>query len=134
METEISCGIIVFDGEKVLLVKHKGGHTSFPKGHVEEGETEEQTAKREVKEELGIDISNDNIVDLGYPVVDFPVRFVFYLKKDINLKDVILQKDEVESVSYMSEDKLREVISNGLMHAGHTKVLERVLEYRNRGN
>jgi len=101
---------------------------------VDHGEEPIDTIKREVKEELGIDISNDNIVDLGYLVVDFPVRFVFYLKKDINLKDVILQKDEVESVSYMSEDKLREIISNGLMHAGHTKVLNRVLEYRNKGN
>lgn len=135
----IAVAIIYIENSKneFLIQKtsmQKGGHFSSTGGHVDHGEEPIDTIKREVKEELGIDISNDNIVDLGYLVVDFPVRFVFYLKKDINLKDVILQKDEVESISYMSEDKLREIISSGLMHAGHTKVLERVLEYRNRGN
>lgn len=55
MNKEVSCGIIVFDNNKVLLIKHKGGHTSFPKGHVEKGETLKVTAKRETKEETGID-------------------------------------------------------------------------------
>jgi 8-oxo-dGTP pyrophosphatase MutT (NUDIX family) len=51
MRTEVSCGIIVFDGDKVLLIKHNGGHTSFPKGHVEKGENFEVTAVRETEEE-----------------------------------------------------------------------------------
>ena len=55
MIKELSCGIIVFDNDKVLLIKHKGGHTSFPKGHVEKGETFKATARRETKEETGID-------------------------------------------------------------------------------
>ena len=54
MKTEVSCGIIVFDGDKVLLIKHNGGHTSFPKGHVEKGENFEVTAIRETEEETGI--------------------------------------------------------------------------------
>lgn len=33
----------------------KKGHWGFAKGHVEEGETEEETAKREVAEETGIE-------------------------------------------------------------------------------
>ena len=41
MKKEKSCGIIVFDEDRVLLIKHNGGHISFPKGHVEEGDPEE---------------------------------------------------------------------------------------------
>ena len=42
---------------QLLVIRHKqGGHWSFPKGHVEEGETEIQTALREVKEETGLSI------------------------------------------------------------------------------
>lgn len=41
-----------------------------------------------------------------------------------------MQKDEVESVSYMSERELKNIIKKGLMHKAHAKVLERVLEYR----
>lgn len=39
-----------------LLLRHKGnnGHWDFPKGHVEERETEEETMRREVQEETGL--------------------------------------------------------------------------------
>ena len=41
----------------VLMIRHKhGGHRSFPKGHVEAGETEHETAIREVEEETAVRI------------------------------------------------------------------------------
>ena len=110
--------------------KKKGGIYSSTGGHVGHNEEPIETIKREVKEEIGIDISNDNIIDLGFLISDFPVRFIFYLKKNIDLNDVILQKDEVESILYMSEDELKQVIEKGLMHKAHAIVLNRVLDYR----
>ena len=56
---EKSCGCIIINDGKVLLVKHNIGHWDFPKGHVEEGETEEETARREVKEETNLDVEID---------------------------------------------------------------------------
>lgn len=61
MTEEKSCGALVYrtkqEGVEILLLKHRfGGHWSFPKGHVEHGETECETALREVKEETGLDI------------------------------------------------------------------------------
>lgn len=61
MKREKSCGAIVFKYEggrlMILTLRHKhGGHWSFPKGHVEGGETEVETALREVKEETALDI------------------------------------------------------------------------------
>lgn len=58
---ECSCGAVVYReiGGKIryLVIKNKrSAHWSFPKGHVEPGETYEQTAKREVLEEAGIHI------------------------------------------------------------------------------
>lgn len=57
---ERSCGAIVFLGdegeERVLLVQHNPGHWSFPKGHVEEGESDRETAVREVLEETGLHV------------------------------------------------------------------------------
>lgn len=38
----------------VLLVKHENGGLVFPKGHVVSGETHEQAALREVREETGL--------------------------------------------------------------------------------
>ena len=37
-----------------LLVKHGKGHWGFPKGHAEKGETERETALRELREETGV--------------------------------------------------------------------------------
>lgn len=108
----------------------KGGHYSSTGGHIDHGEKPLDTIKREVKEELGIDISNDDIISLGFLAIDFPIRFMFYLKKDIDLKDIKLQKDEVESVSYMSMDEINEIIDKGLMHKAHEKVLKKVLEFK----
>lgn len=55
---EKSCGAVVFreeDGKQLYLVLHYSeGHWDLPKGHVEAGETEEETARREILEETGI--------------------------------------------------------------------------------
>lgn len=55
---EKSCGAVVWRREagqrQYLLVRHNGGHWSFPKGHVEDGETEAETAAREILEETGL--------------------------------------------------------------------------------
>lgn len=39
---------------QVLLILHQKGHWAFPKGHPEPGETNLETAARELKEETGI--------------------------------------------------------------------------------
>ena len=58
MIEDFSCGVIpyrVVDGTRqFLLIQHKAGHWAFPKGHPEAGETELQTARRELEEETGI--------------------------------------------------------------------------------
>ena len=64
MRYEKSCGAVIFrhakDGWNVLLIRHtKGRHISFPKGHVEPGETESQTAEREILEETGLRVRVD---------------------------------------------------------------------------
>ncbi|MDP2672168.1 MAG: NUDIX domain-containing protein [Candidatus Daviesbacteria bacterium] len=55
MKREFSAGGIVFKGNRVLLTKHsKNKHWGFPKGLIDAGQTIEQAALREVKEEGGV--------------------------------------------------------------------------------
>ena len=70
MPVERSAGAIIFredkNGRKYLLLRHPDrinkrvtkpvkGHWDLPKGHVEKGEKTEDTVRREVKEETGIE-------------------------------------------------------------------------------
>ena len=58
---EKSCGIVLFHSDEFLVIQHSTesnevkGHWDFPKGHVEDNETELETATRELQEETGID-------------------------------------------------------------------------------
>jgi len=71
MPREKSAGAIIFrrepfdtaQGKKYKIyflllhypsLNRKGGHWEFPKGHIEEGENEEETMRREIQEETGI--------------------------------------------------------------------------------
>ena len=48
-------GVVIKDKSEVLLIKNPSNIWTFPKGHIEKGETKEQAALREVKEETNID-------------------------------------------------------------------------------
>lgn len=56
---EVSVGSVLFrimpDGTReYLILQYPSGHFDFPKGHMEAGETEEDTLRRETEEETGI--------------------------------------------------------------------------------
>lgn len=59
MKCETSCGAIIYtiinNAPHYVLVESLGGAWGFPKGHTEPGETEEQTALREIREEVGLE-------------------------------------------------------------------------------
>lgn len=83
MEKEKSCGAVVIKTEndelKFLIIKQHDNCWGFPKGHVEEGETEEQTAIREIKEETNIDVEIDNKFR----------KVITYSPKENTIKDVV---------------------------------------------
>ena len=57
MEHEKSCGAVIFrvgNAIEYLLLHYEAGHWDFVKGHVEKGESEEETVKREILEETGL--------------------------------------------------------------------------------
>jgi len=48
-------GLVFNAAGEVLLIRDRNGYWVFPKGHVEPGESPEETARREVAEETGVE-------------------------------------------------------------------------------
>lgn len=107
MNYEKSCGAIVYrkyhGNTEILLVRSiKSGHWSFPKGHVEEGETEEETARREIKEETGLDV----LLDTGFreTVTFSPKRntkkTVVYFVGMATSHDLVPQQEEISELRW----------------------------------
>jgi len=71
-EHRVSSGGVVFTKSvgaiKVLLIsREKGSIWCLPKGHIDKGETEQQTALREVREETGVEAKLvEKIGDINY--------------------------------------------------------------------
>jgi 8-oxo-dGTP pyrophosphatase MutT (NUDIX family) len=103
MKKEKSCGCIIMDGGKVLLVQETEGHWGFPKGHVEAGETEFETAIRETKEETNIDVEIDDSkrYEINYIVrEEIDKTVVYFLGKKLN-DNIIRQESEINSVEWI---------------------------------
>lgn len=108
MSYEKSCGAVVFrkyhGNIELLLIKHSaGGHWSFPKGHVEAGETEQQTALREVMEETHIDVDLDptfrEVVTYS-PKRDVKKDVIYFLGRAKNF-DYIPQEEEIAQIKWV---------------------------------
>lgn len=89
-----------------------GGHVSF-------GSTFKEAVINEVKEELGIDITNEDVIEVYTYIKEHYFQKVYYLKKDIDKKDIIIQEDEVEYVDWLSKDKINELIENKEFREGN---------------
>lgn len=114
MKKEKSCGCIILnDRNQILLVLHNAGHWGLPKGHVEKGETEEETAIREVKEETNIDVevnTNYRYSMVYSPKEDVEKEVIYFIAKNIN-NHYNPQIEEVQDIKWLDIDNAIETIT-----------------------
>ena len=107
MRYEKSCGAVVYrvlDGGPVFLLEHMiQGHTSIPKGHVEGNETEEETARREIREETGLEVRLDTSFrhEIGYSPEPGVRKQVIFFAAEAVPGEMRNQECEVTSLEWL---------------------------------
>lgn len=113
VEVEKACGCIIIEDQKVLLIKQKDDNWGFPKGHVEEGETEEETAAREVKEETNIDveIESSKKYEMKYNLPNGNLKqVVLFMAKKIGGEEK-KQQDEISDLKWYTFKEALETLT-----------------------
>ena len=112
MDKEKSCGCIVLKNDKVLLIGAKDDDGklfwSFPKGHQDDGETDAETAVRETKEEVGLDVEiiDEKPIRTGHLVHGGTVykEILLFMAEPLN-DEIKMQEDEVEKAEWVRIDE-----------------------------
>ena len=97
------------DIKKYILVQSLEGFWGFPKGHMESGETEEQTALREIYEETHLKTT----ILKGFRTIDeheIPnkgniIKQIIYFCAEYDNQDTIPQNDEIASVALVTYEE-----------------------------
>ena len=98
---EKSAGTVIARNNKYLVLHYAAGHWDFPKGKIEENESPEEAALRELEEETGI---SDGKILPG-----FAEKIKYFFKREGNTisKDVIffVAKTKTENITLSHEHK-----------------------------
>ena len=111
MKHEKSCGAVVYrmeEGQLFFLVEHmKMGHISIPKGHVEGSETEEETARREIKEETNLDVRMDTAFrhEISYSPASGILKQVVFFAAEAVSREMKNQECEVSGLEWLPYDE-----------------------------
>lgn len=109
---------IINDNNELLLQQRLSTAHKFPNlwsntgGAVQTGETSIEGAIRELKEELGIGVTKDELEFIASYKRIKDYADVWLLKKNIKIDDVIIAEDEVQDVKWSSIEEFEEMLKN----------------------
>ncbi|MBR2926661.1 MAG: NUDIX domain-containing protein [Clostridia bacterium] len=120
MQHEKSCGALVFRTDEsgqtfVLMIRHKpGGYRSFPKGHMERGETEYMTAVREVYEETAVQIRIKDSFrkTVHYSPMPGVSKEVVYFLTETKQEDIHAREGEIAQVEWIPVEKAEKCLNH----------------------
>ncbi len=110
--------------------KEKGGLWGVTSGHPISGESSIDGIVREVKEEVGLDIKNENMTLFRSIQTESAFIDHYFIKMKIEANDILLQKEEVEDYMFATKEKIIDLINKGLFHPKHVKMVLKYFDYK----
>ena len=112
---------IINDKGQVLLEKRSANKRFDPNkwalcaGHVDAGESLESAALREMKEEVGISINQNELIPFAERSISIKetnshITYYYYVKLNLKETDFIIQEEELSEVKWFDIDKVIEMI------------------------
>ena len=97
-------------------VPSKGGDYGVTGGHPKSGETPYEGIITEVKEELGIDISDKEIIEFNYGCDGVDCYKMYYTKLDISMDEFVIQEEELSEVRWFSMEELEDMVDKKILN------------------
>ena len=94
------------------LTKNRGGKWEETHGALRTGETSVEGIKRELKEEIGLDVQISELRLIKTFIRKNKIRDVYILKKNIPLKKIKLNDGEVMNCKYVDLEEFKGMIKN----------------------
>ena len=110
--------------------KQKGGKYAATGGHVKVGETSVEGMMAEIQEEIGLTVKPEELELIFSGREDEQQVFfdLYYMKKDFEITDLVLQEEEVESVKWMTLQKIDELIKKDMFLINHAEEVYRTID------
>ena len=97
-------------------------------GHVTYGDNALKTVIKEAKEELGLDLKESEIKEIETVKGKYGYVSIYYCNKKIDINELTIQEEEVDSLYWMSIDEINELIKEDKFRKSNIIPLEKVLE------
>lgn len=110
-------------------VKEKGGDWGVTGGHPKAGETPLEGIITEVKEELGLDFSHENFIEYDSGCDGRDCYKMYFVNKDVELEDIIIQEDELSEVRWFSMSELKHMVETNELNENQISCFIKVCNY-----
>ncbi|MFO7663323.1 MAG: NUDIX domain-containing protein [Chloroflexota bacterium] len=112
-DPKVGVGVAVVDGGRLLLVKRSmnpgRGRWSLPAGFLDQGEDPRETAIRETREETGILVVIEDVLDVFFNPPDIGGASIFVLYRATQIGGSLVAGDDAEDAGFFSLDQLPEL-------------------------
>ena len=112
-------------------IKSKGGDWGVTGGHPKHGETPEQGIITEVKEELGIDIKSQKIIEFERGCDGKDCYIMYYTKMDLDIDKLVIQLDELEEVRWFSKNQLQKMADEKKLNKDQLDFFNKCIKFLN---